>query len=449
MSAPPFGRTDIRKRHKQHCEGRLAAAVWIRMRITYLHQYFNTPTMTGPARSFELGRRLVERGHQVNMITTCRDVVDRTDWDVTDEAGIKTHWLPVPYSNAMGKTERLRAFWRFATAAARRAADIPADVIYATSTPLTIALPGAYAAFRRKIPMVFEVRDLWPDVPQAMGLISNPLLVFAGRRLEAFAYSAARKIIVLTPSMRDFVSGKGVPLEKIDVISNGANPSRFDGVGEAMSGVAARLPDEHRVLIYCGSLGPAHGPEYLCDLAEAFLAASLNVQILVVGDGKLRPALERRSEDAGTLGETIHFVGSATQTELPALYRRADAAIMTIADCELLYRHSVQNKFFESLAAGLPIFANYRGWASELAEQTGSGVILPKQNTDAAAHTIADHLADRAWTERSSAAARDLLAQRFDFELLTDKLEEALQSVVARSVMPGHEKPSLEGDSRG
>ncbi|HYW79914.1 MAG TPA: glycosyltransferase, partial [Thermoguttaceae bacterium] len=121
------------------------------MKIIYLHQYFNTPTMTGGTRSYEMARRLVERGHEVHMVTSSRD--DETPgqssqggpthgWTETVEAGIQVHWCSVPYSNHMSYRRRIGAFAKFSQRAARKAASIRGDVVLATSTPLTIALPG-------------------------------------------------------------------------------------------------------------------------------------------------------------------------------------------------------------------------------------------------------------------------------------------------------------------
>src|SRR5680860_1523682 len=106
------------------------------MRIVYLHQYFNTPEMPGGTRSYEMARRLVAWGHEVHMITSDRSR-DRGDWCVTDENGIQVHWLPVAYSNTMDFQKRLQAFLRFAAKAARRAATIDCDVVFATSTPVS------------------------------------------------------------------------------------------------------------------------------------------------------------------------------------------------------------------------------------------------------------------------------------------------------------------------
>ena len=179
------------------------------MKITYLHQYFNTPEMPGDGRSFEMARRLVANGHRVNLLTAFRGETETQDWFCSRESGIDVHWLPVPYANTMSYAERIRSFFRFAIRSASRAAQLEADVVFATSTPLTIALPGVRAARRRRVPMVFEVRDLWPELPIAIGALRDPVSIFLARRLERFAYRNANRVVALSPGMADGVASTG------------------------------------------------------------------------------------------------------------------------------------------------------------------------------------------------------------------------------------------------
>jgi glycosyltransferase involved in cell wall biosynthesis len=405
------------------------------VRITYIHQYFNTPTMSGPMRSYELARRLVAKGHTVNMLTTSREGSGGKEWTNSIEDGIQVHWLPVPYSNAMGLRDRFRAFMRFAMAASKKAASLQSDIIYATSTPLTVVLPAAYASSRRGVPFVFEVRDIWPDVPVAMGLIRNRVVISLAQKLELFAYNRAASIVVLAPTMASVIHAKGVIFDKISAIPNGADPERFAGSTQfstSRSGDSQEKPVRQRVLLYCGSLGPAHEPEYLVSLAEALLEGNEDVRIDIVGEGKMLDDLVARAARSGCLDKTIRFLGTASQSELPGLYAQADATIMTMADCELLYRHSVQNKFFESLAAGLPVFANYRGWASQVAADAGAGLILPRHDIASAATMLSDHIWDDDWCRACSVAARSLIHSRFNFDLLADQLEVVLIGAVEK-----------------
>jgi hypothetical protein len=152
------------------------------MRILYLHQYFNTPKMSGGTRSYEMARRLVKMGHDVHMVTSYREETNHTDWFTTIEDGITVHWLPLLYSNKMNYTQRIKAFVNFAVKSSIKAVSMKADIIFATSTPLTIAIPAVIASKRQKIPLVFEVRDLWPELPIAMGALKNPIARFLAKK---------------------------------------------------------------------------------------------------------------------------------------------------------------------------------------------------------------------------------------------------------------------------
>lgn len=133
--------------------------------------------MSGGTRSYEMARRMVAAGHEVHMVTSYREQGEcRKGWCQTEESDIQVHWYPVPYSNYMGFVERIKAFFAFAVAARKKIVEIDGDIIFATSTPLTIALPAVFAARKKKIPMVFEVRDLWPEMPIAVGALRNPML---------------------------------------------------------------------------------------------------------------------------------------------------------------------------------------------------------------------------------------------------------------------------------
>lgn len=123
------------------------------MKIIYLHQYFNTPEMSGGTRSYEMARRMVSAGHEVHMVTSYREQgLNRKGWFQTKAAGINVHWYPVPYSNHMGFAQRVKAFIAFALAARKKAVELDGDIIFATSTPLTIALPAVPASRKKKNP---------------------------------------------------------------------------------------------------------------------------------------------------------------------------------------------------------------------------------------------------------------------------------------------------------
>ena len=120
------------------------------MKIIYLHQYFNTPEMSGGTRSYEFSKKLIEMGHNVEMITTYREPCKNKKWFKTINDGITIHWLPLKYSNNMNFFNRLKVFFIFAWKAYFKAKKIKTDIIYASSTPLTIAIPAVFIKLKKK-----------------------------------------------------------------------------------------------------------------------------------------------------------------------------------------------------------------------------------------------------------------------------------------------------------
>lgn len=399
------------------------------MRIVYLHQYFNTPDMAGGTRSYEMARRLVAAGHEVQMVTTWRDPTDKEDWFITEEAGIRVHWLPVHYSNHMGFGSRLRAFVHFAWAAARRAAALNCDVVFATSTPLTIALPGVYASKRQGVPMVFEIRDLWPDVPIAIGALRNPVSIELARMLERFAYRNSTRIVALAPGMKEAVSARGVDPDIVEVIPNGCDFDVFDAFASNDTGLPSdmcRVP-----IVYAGTMGIANGVEYISRLAAAVRRqqADSGVCFYLIGDGARRAAAEAEAAALGVLNESVFFMGSLPKRDVGRWVCAAAATIMTYAGPEILYRDSVSNKFFDSLAAGRAVLANFSGYSTITAQEAGAGFILDDE-PERGAQQLLEIVNRPGALERAGSAAHELARSRFSRDDLASSLERVLTDAI-------------------
>ena len=243
--------------------------------------------MSGGTRSFEFARRLAAAGHEVNVITADVDRTRERESGPEHIDGIHVHWLPVDYSNQMSYLLRIVAFFKFAFLAAKQARRVGGDVVFATSTPLTIAIPGVIASRALKIPMVFEVRDLWPEMPIAIGALRNPVTKFMARTLERFAYRNSDHIIALSPGMADGVAGAGYPREQISVIPNGCDIDLLQFDANARD----RFLQEHPYLttaplvVYGGTLGRINGVGYVVDFAFASRGVGLGVNFLIVGNG--------------------------------------------------------------------------------------------------------------------------------------------------------------------
>lgn len=399
------------------------------MRIVYLHQYFFTRSMIGVAgnRSYEFARRLVAMGHEVDMITSYTHATDEepSEWFETHEDGIRVHWLPVPYSNKMAFRKRIQAFLRFAVGASRKATSLDAEVVFATSGPLTIALPGLYASWSRKIPLVFEVRDLWPEGAIQLGVLTNPLAKGMARWLERVTYRKSQHIVALSPGMRDGVMAAGIREDKITIIPNAADLDLFhpDTDGREMR---MRCGLEGRFCIaYFGTMGLANGLGFVLDAAVELKRRQVNdIVFMLHGDGMERPLLEARVRQEGL--DNVILSGPSPKHLMAELIAAVDVC-MTIFKNVPVLRTCSPNKLFDALAAGKPILTNMPGWLGDIAEQEHTGVmVMPDDPADFADKAIwmRDHPRE---LEVFSRNARRIAEEQFSRDILARRLETVLR----------------------
>jgi glycosyltransferase involved in cell wall biosynthesis len=407
------------------------------VRITYLHQYFVPPTASGGTRSYEFARRLVARGHEVTLITSSAMLPD--GWSGRRRLdGVELVIIDVPYGNNMDLRARLEAFFRFAALASLEVTRHRADLVFATSTPLTIALPAICGMVWQRSPMVFEVRDLWPDVPIAMGALSSPGARAGARGLEWLAYALASRVVALSPGMAAGIRRRGIPAERVAMIPNASDVELFgasEGEGEAVRarlGLAADQP----LVLYAGTFGRVNGVDYLVRLAARVRALDPNVRFVLAGRGALRGETEALARELGVLGETVDVVDPVPKRALPGLLAASSVATSTVIDVPALH-HNSANKFFDALAAGRPIVINHEGWQADLIRQRGVGLVLPPEPTDVAAAALVDFLRGGELGS-SGARALGLARERFDRDMLARQLADLLeQAQTDRMARPG------------
>lgn len=405
------------------------------MRILYLHQYFTPPTGAGGTRSYEFARRWVRRGHQVTLVTSGARFPGEPAARLRSALvidGIDVRVLGVPYSQMLSFPRRIASFVRFAAAAVREVGRVRRpDVVFATSTPLTIAIPALVAKAIHRCPMVFEVRDLWPDVPIAIGALRGALPKAAARTLERIAYHHSAHVIALSPGMRDGVLRAGYPAERVTVIPNLANLALFGG------GTAAEDPEYRRLLgpgpivAYTGTIGFVNGLDYLVDLAREVRRLAPEVRFVVMGEGKEKAAVESAAQAAGVLDTTLHILPFVPKSELPRLLATVDVATSFVRNVPALWDNSA-NKFFDALAAGKPILINYGGWQADLLRKSGAGVVAPPDDPAEGARRLVELLRDRDRIRSARAAALELARSSFDVEKLSDCALSILERVVGR-----------------
>ncbi len=399
------------------------------MKILYLHQYFLSPRESGGTRSWELASRLAKAGHEVVVITSDL-AVDRAKWEVERVAGIEIHRIGVRYDNTLSYRERLVAFTRYAAAAGPRGRSVGGDVVFASSTPLTVAVPGVFAARALRVPFVFEVRDLWPGAVIDLGLLTNPALILAARAVERLAYREAAHIVTLSPGMQDGVLASGVDPARVSMIPNACDFELFDVPSAVGTSWRTENPwlGERPLLAYTGTLGTLNDAGWLVELAEALDRRGSSACIAVAGMGKEYEQIRTRAGEAGVLDRNFFMLGSRPKASIPAMLSAASAAFSTFLPHPILGINSA-NKFFDALAAARPVFLNHQGWLADLVREHDCGLVLPR-DAAAAAALVQEKLDDPAWLDRAGASARALGRARFDRNAHARELEDVLTRVV-------------------
>ena len=403
------------------------------MRIIYLYQYFSLPNAPGSSRGYEMARRLVEAGHEVHMVTSDRSANAERGWQRSEAAGIQIHTLGVPYDNRMSFPRRIVSFGAFALAAMTKAHSLRGDVIFATSTPLTIAIPGAYAAKRGRVPMVFEVRDLWPEVPIALGALPHPAARGAARRLERFAYDNSTEIIALSEGMKAGVVRRGVPPERVTVIPNCSDIEIFDRPPEDVAAFRASFPwlGDRPMLVYTGALGIVNGLRYAARLAAAVRKLDPEFRFVIIGEGREEEEVRAEAKALGVLDETFFMLPPMPKDEMAVATLAATVATSFVIDVPELWNNSA-NKFFDGFAAGVAFAVNHYGWQAELLEETGAGLVLHPTDIDEAARTLVSKVHDPVWLKNARAASRKLGRERFARDDLAAQLEQVLVRAAGR-----------------
>ena len=395
------------------------------MKILYLHQHFSTPKGAGGIRSYRMARRLIERGHQVTMVTGRHGSCDtgltgpyRRGLRRGTVDGIDVIEVDLPYSNDQNLARRSFIFFRFVMRTIGIVLRERYDLIFATTTPLTVGVAGIAGRWLHRKPFVFEVRDLWPELPKAMGVIRNPFVLTLLSLLEWASYRSADRLIGLSPGIVEGIIRRGIPPRGVTMISNGCDTDIF------AIGAPAWRPEgvkpEDLLAIYTGTHGVANGLDALCEAAaELQRRGRPDIKILLVGEGRLKPALQARAarEDLANL----LFHDPVPKHRLAGLMEAADIGLQILANVPAFYYGTSPNKFFDYLAAGLPVLSNYPGWVCDLVAEHRCGFAVPPNDPVAFADALERAADDRIGLRDMGTRARMLAEQEFERTMLADR----------------------------
>jgi len=358
------------------------------MKILYLHQYFRTPNQGGGIRSWLLSKELLSYGHEVTIITGGVDKIRK----VSEHGGLTIIELPVEYSHFFPFWKRIFAFLKFVRLSCTEVLKHEADIVFATSTPITIAIPAIWYKLWKKKPYIFEIRDIWPDAAVAVGSINNKWLIGLMRFMEQWAYKEAIAIVALSPDIKHHVT-KYFPNKRIEVIPNMAQTDFFY---PRTSWKPAPF-----ILSYIGTVGPANDlASYIPLLLELEASYPAQFELVIMGEGLLlNDMIQKLKANEHSIKFTI--LPKSDKAEVKKLLQASTFTIVSFINAPEIGAGS-PNKFFDALASGVPVLINVVGWLHKKVLEYKLGLVVTSGNEKRTAHKMmAIARNEELWTEIS------------------------------------------------
>ena len=399
------------------------------MHVAVFSQYHTNPDCPATSRHYTLLAHLAKT-HRVTLLTTPAWKGQRLTHEFAwVPEGVEIREVAIPYENKMGPARRALAFAQYARWAVREGLRIEKpDVIWGISTPLTAAWAAAQVARWRRVPWVFEVQDLWPAFPIAMGAVPTALARQQLYRMEKRLYQSARHVLPLSPDMARYVTDLGIPAAKVTAIFNGtdlelaarATPDVVEALRQAQGLVGKR------VVLYAGTFGRANDIPTLVAAAEAMAAGDSDTVWLFLGHGFFEPLV---AAAAARWPERIQLIGGQARHEVFAWFALATVSMVSFLGLPVLDANSPA-KLYDSLAVGTPVVVTNAGWTKALVEEHACGWYVPAGDALALAAQLRELLENPALLVQAGAHGRALAEREFDRQQLAARVQLLLEAAV-------------------
>jgi colanic acid biosynthesis glycosyl transferase WcaI len=396
------------------------------MKIFYVSQYF-PPEMGAPAaRAAELSRHWAAAGHQVTVLTGFPNhptgvvpaeyrgrfhrLVAKEHIDGVNV--VRTFLRPFPNRKAY---ERMLNYSSFCVSAACTGLFLTRpDVVIATSPQLLVGLSGWWLARWKRMPFVFEVRDLWPESLAAVGMgAANSILHRSLARIADFLYRHADRIVVVTPAFEDYlVEHWGVPREKILVIENGVETEVFAPEplnGERTAVLRRELNAEGKFVVsYIGTMGMAHGLETIIAAAAQLQETNREVVFLMLGEGAEKARIIALAQERGL--DNLRFIGQQRREKIPAYIGASDVCLVPLKKTDL-FKTVIPTKMLEFMSCARPVILGVDGQARTILGEARAGLAIEPENSDALVSAIRYLAANRETARALGQSGREYIVR--------------------------------------
>lgn len=383
-----------------------------------------------------MAKYLIEKGHSVTMVfgrsprlksPLSNHFVDGLRRGVFE--GINLIELDIRYNNKYSLLKRAMIFFSFAFRSIRLVFTEKYDVVFATTTPLTAGIPGiVMKLFGKKKPFVFEVRDLWPELPREMGLIKNKFVLWLMEILEYLSYNSADVCVALSPGIKQGIERRLKRKKPVFLIPNGSDLQLFRP-GQSNEKPIPGCTENDFIAIFTGAHGIANGLDAALDAASVLKQKGIkHIKLVFVGDGKKKAHLLQRA--AKEQLDNCIFLSPVPKKELVCYLQAADIGMMLLDNIPAFYYGTSPNKFFDYISVGMPILNNYPGWLAEMIEENNLGKVIPPENPKLFAEALIVISNDRDNLKIMGANARRFAEENFNRKNLAEKFTEALSTAM-------------------
>lgn len=399
------------------------------MRVLLIHQIFVTPSEGGGTRHYELLKYLANKGHTVKVVASKLDYLSgkprRYGKEKRDGLFIKYAFtLNALHKSILGRALSFLSFTFSSFLDALRFGKI--DIVWGTSPPLFQAFTALLVARLRGARFVFEVRDLWIDFAEELGVMRNRLFLQLARALEKFIYAHSDRVIVNSPGFVHFVA-KHVEKDRIDVIPNGVVVSDFIVDEETGKKFRKQLGvDDYFVVTYAGNIGVANDIETIIEAAN-LTKEYKDIRFLIVGGGLKKDAYRRKVKDMGL--QNVSILDPIPKSEIPKLLAASDVCLATLRNIPL-FKTTYPNKVFDYMAAGKSTILLIDGMIREVIEKAEGGIFVPPGDSQALKEAILRYYKNPELRKHHGENARRYVREHFDRRLLFLNFLEVLNELL-------------------
>jgi glycosyltransferase involved in cell wall biosynthesis len=415
--------------------------------ILLIHQAFVALDEPGGTRHHELARYLAERGHHVTVIASPVSYLTGavTSGAGTASAGAAGAKVEPPVTNpAVGEVTILRAytyaalhrsfvhrvfsFFSFMVSSFLVGLRVrKVDLVWGTSPPIFQGVTAWLLARLKGVPFLFEVRDLWPAFAIQVGVLRNPLLIRLSEWLERFLYRRAERVMVNSPGFVEHVKARGA--RRVELVPNGADPTMFDPYASGANFRSAHGLEGLFVALYAGAHGMSNDLGIVLQAAGTLKSKRPDIAIVLLGDGKDKPALMAQAADLGLTN--LRFIPPVPKSQMAEALAAADACIAILKPIPL-YATVYPNKVFDYMAAGRPVILAIDGVIRQVVEAAEGGIFVPPGDAAALAEALCRLADDPAGARQMGQNARRYVEEQFERSALADKLAAILEEMARR-----------------